>query len=116
MPTDKEDAIDDIYTKATRPNPPPKKWRVNPSSAADKKKLVDYTTGLEDVVVYQQDTLTKTWTFLRQLQRNERSPSSISEFLLSLPGVRYRTDTSSAFGSADDRVVEDLDRMATGTE
>ena len=47
---------------------------------------------------------------------DERSPSSIAEFFLSLPGVRYRTDTNSAFGSADDRVVEDLDRMATGTE
>ena len=90
MPVDKEDEIHGIYEKATRPNPKPKQWRVNPSTAVQKKQLVDYTTDLEDAIVHQQDKLIAYTAFLRDLQKGKTMIGDISNFLTYLPGVRYR--------------------------
>tara|TARA_R100000008_G_scaffold84370_2_gene71596 strand:+ start:69 stop:413 length:345 start_codon:yes stop_codon:yes gene_type:complete len=103
----KTDFIDDVYAKATRPNPPPKKWRVNPSNAQEKKKLVDYCTDLEDAIVGQQDALTRVWTLLSELKdAHPNLKSRLSAFMISMPRTRYRKDRSATLGD-DARVYDE---------
>jgi len=103
----KEEFIDNVYDKATRPNPKPHKWRTNPSSAPEKTKLVTYCNDLEDVVVYQQNALNEVWKMLNGLKKSypDLKPQ-ISEFMFSIPRPRYRKDRSHTLGN-DTRVYDE---------
>ncbi len=66
------------------------KWRTDPQSSDQRRKLVAYCDNLEDVVGYQQKTLSSLWAFVHAVRKGEKTPADVSAFIASQPTVNYR--------------------------
>lgn len=92
MAEKEEQHDDDVYSigRAQRPTKPPPKWRTDPQSSDQRRKLVAYCDNLEDVVEYQQRTLSSLWLFVHAIRKGEKTAGDVSSFIASQPTVNYR--------------------------